>query len=439
MPSIFLRCRLDFPRPTLHLALLLGVFLALSGCATFSPKPAAEVPFLKRVQTQQKKSFRVSVAVLSTEESRQVFGVPLAKKGVQAVWLEIENEGENPAWFIPLSLDPEYFSPREVAFMHHGWFSKGTNRRIDEHFEDLHLGMWIGAGSRASGFVYTRLDRGAKFVNVELLGQEGELTHFGFTVEVPGRTFDYHKVNFRELYREDEIVSIDLEGLRQTLKDLPCCATDSKWELDGDPLNLVIVGSEDAVLSTFVRRGWDLTESLGAGSGWRTAWSTLFGSRYRTSPVSPLFLFGRRQDVAFQKARDSIHQRNHLRLWLAPLQYEGRLVWVGQISRDIGVRFTTLSPILTTHKIDPDVDEARIYLLQDLLASGYVQMFGNVEGVGAADPDAPKKNLTGDPYFTDGFRLVLFVNEETVPLDQVEVLEWGHPVRRKEIERERRK
>ena len=323
--------------------------------------------------------------------------------------------------------------------MHHGWFSKGTNRRIDEHFEDLHLGMWIGAGSRASGFVYTRLDRGAKFVNVELLGQEGELTHFGFTVEVPGRTFDYHKVNFRELYREDEIVSIDLEGLRQTLKDLPCCTTDSKGERNGDPLNLVVVGSEDAVLSTFVRRGWDLTESLGAGSGWRTAWSTLFGSRYRTSPVSPLFLFGRRQDVAFQKARDSIHQRNHLRLWLAPLQYEGRLVWVGQISRDIGVRFTTLSPILTTHKIDPDVDEARIYLLQDLLASGYVQMFGNVEGVGAADPDAPKKNLTGDPYFTDGFRLVLFVNEETVPLDQVEVLEWGHPVRRKEIERERRK
>jgi hypothetical protein len=43
-------------------------------------------------------------------------------------------------------------------------------------------------------------------------------------------------------------------------------------------------------------------------------------------PVSPLNLFGRKQDIALQKARKDIHQRNHLRLWLAPFRVEGEEV-----------------------------------------------------------------------------------------------------------------
>ena len=76
--------------------------------------------------------------------------------------------------------------------------------------------------------------------------------------------------------------------------------------------------------------------------------------------MSDLYLFGRPQDLALQKARDNIHQRNHLRLWLSPMRYHGKQVWVGQISRDIGSRLTIHSPTFTTHKIDPDVDEARV-------------------------------------------------------------------------------
>ena len=36
--------------------------------------------------------------------------------------------------------------------------------------------------------------------------------------------------------------------------------------------------------------------------------------------MSDLYLFGRPQDLALQKARDNIHQRNHLRLWLSPMR-----------------------------------------------------------------------------------------------------------------------
>ena len=123
-------------------------------------------------------------------------------------------------------------------------------------------------------------------------------------------------------------------------------------------------------------------------------------------PVSPMWLFGRREDVALQKPTSTISQRNHLRLWLTPLRYQGQSVFVGQISRDIGVEFTDKSWYLTTHKIDPDVDFDRDYLLQDMLLSGAVARFGFVAGVGVSTPEAPRTNLTGDPYFTDGLRLV---------------------------------
>jgi len=52
-----------------------------------------------------------------------------------------------------------------------------------------------------------------------------------------------------------------------------------------------------------------------------------------------------------------VNLRNHMRLWRAPVNLNSTPVWVGQISRDIGVHLT--SKTITTHKIDPDVDGAR--------------------------------------------------------------------------------
>ena len=93
--------------------------------------------------------------------------------------------------------------------------------------------------------------------------------------------------------------------------------------------------------------------------------------------MSDLYLFGRAQDLALQKARDNIHQRNHLRLWLSPMRYHGKQVWVGQISRDIGSRLTIHSPTFTTHKIDPDVDEARAALSEDMAYSQNLAKIGS--------------------------------------------------------------
>jgi len=105
---------------------------------------------------------------------------------------------------------------------------------------------------------------------------------------------------------------------------------------------------------------------------------------------------------------------------------------VGQVSRDIGVKATSKSPTLTTHVIDPNVDEAREYLLQGLLHQNAVEWFAMVRGVGAASHEQPARNLADDPYFTDGMRVAIGVSHEPIPEWQALDLDWNEstdPVR----------
>ena len=131
------------------------------------------------------------------------------------------------------------------------------------------------------------------------------------------------------------------------------------------------------------------------------------------------------QDIALQKARQTVDERNHLRLWRAPVNFKGMPVWVGQISRDIGVVFS--SKTIVTHKIDPVVDEARFYVLLDLAASQYLERAGFTKGVGYTSPKSPRYNYTKDSYFTDGLRLVVFLGEQVVPFDKIHWQDWEHP------------
>ncbi|MGD8952645.1 MAG: LssY C-terminal domain-containing protein, partial [Desulfobacterales bacterium] len=176
-----------------------------------------------------------------------------------------------------------------------------------------------------------------------------------------------------------------------------------------------------------VRRGWHATEVIWSRAILRTIKSFIKGERYRYSPISPLYVYGRRQDIGWQKARSTIHERNHMRFWLSPIRYRGQKVFVGQISRDIGVKLTLKSPTILTHVIDPDVDEARRYLVEDLAYSQALARHGYVKGVGVVTREEPKMNLMGDPFYTDGLRVVLFFEPRPYSLSEIEFLEWEIP------------
>ena len=291
-------------------------------------------------------------------------------------------------------------------------------------FDSLQFRNPIPPGATVSGFVLTNLDEGIKVVDVDLIAR-GDARSFTFVAVDPSFKATSLRVNFDELYRSDELIHVDDENaLRTLLERLPCCVTNADGTANGDPLNLVVVGNRADFLAALVRRQWHPTEVIWSGSLWRTVRSFLQGSRYRYSPISSLYLYGRPQDIATQKARASIHERNHARFWLSPIRFRGKEVYVGQISRDIGVKFTLKSPTISTHAIDPDIDESRRYLVEDLLYSQALHRIGFVKGVGASSKTEPRRNLMADPYYSDGLRAVMFFEPRPSSLSQLEVLDW---------------
>jgi hypothetical protein len=364
------------------------------------------------------------VAVPSDEEAERLFGVPLAEHGIQPVYLAIVNETQSTYWFAPVGVDPDYFTPLEVANRARYFFSAATNERMRAHLLESAITVHIGPGERTNGFLFTNLDRGLKAVNVDLIGPK-RLVQFFFTLGVANVKAEYRAVDPETLYAPAEIRDVSESELRSALEAMPCCATTEDGRGTEDPLNFVVIGHASEVLPSFVRAGWHVSEVLRPRSALETFWSYFFASQYKYAPISPIYLFGRHQDLALQKARETARERNHLRVWRSPLRCAGEPVWIGQISRDIGLTFSWKS--FVGHEVDPDVDEARYYLVQDLLRSQGVVRFGFVKGVGAATAEDPHRMSDGTPFVTDGLRLVLWLARGPVPLNQIQALGWEKP------------
>jgi LssY C-terminus len=418
--------RLVWPIPLVWGLLLSVLWLVLSGCAASAPPQSVAHSFDQHAHTQRDEHVRVRVRVLSAEECVAVFGVPLYEVGVQPVWLSIENDDRVPYMLLDVTIDAQKFSPLEAAYRSHRWLSPARNRELDRRFLDQEMTRLIPPGAAVSGFVYTNLDLGAKEVQVLLIGP-GREKRLTFLLVAPGLPTRFDEVDFTALSRADRRPAYDLGSLRPVLEGLPCCTTNADGSHPGDPVNLVLIGDIDELLTAFIDRQWDMTEKLQVRSAWHEVKAFLFGTAYRYAPFSPLYLYGRRQDLALQKARQTITARNHLRLWLAPMTSDGKPVWLGQISRDIGVRFTLRTWDLVTHLIDPHVDGARDYLVQDLLFSKRIVRLGYVRGGPPAPLTSPRQNLTGDPYITDGLRAVLEFSAEPVQLSALQKLDWAWP------------
>jgi hypothetical protein len=407
----------------------------------YTPHPD-ENSFLHRAEVRRDDDLVVRVSVLDDRESERFFGVPLARRGIQPVWLEITNKGAQPYRLRLASLDPNYYPPLEAAFANHFHIgrrlvgfgllalyffpllillpfkvlgARAANRRMNSFFEEHGIGSGlIRPGNQLAGFVFSSLDEGTKQFSLRLVGAAG-VKDFAFSIPVPGLRVDHHSKQFDAHPNSLEAVECDEAELRKRLQALPRSTANKRGTAEGDPLNLVAIGDFSTILNGFGAR-WDETETISLKSCWQTFKAFSFHSRYRYSPVSSLYVSGRSQDFALQKARQTINERLHLRLWITPLRFKGKPVWIGQISRDIGVRLTLKTWNLTTHKIDPHVDDARDYVLDDLMEAGRVTLVAYVAGAEAADRTAPRHNLTGDPYFTDGLRAVaLFSETRTSP------------------------
>ena len=119
-------------------ALLVAIIAGSCATGTFERPAGFDDGALRaRAETVTEEGVRVSAAIPSREEIDAIFGVDLTSKSIQPIWLEIQNDTDRRLHFLRTGLDPEYFAPREVAFLFYGSLSDEGRRQLDEHLEAL--------------------------------------------------------------------------------------------------------------------------------------------------------------------------------------------------------------------------------------------------------------------------------------------------------------
>jgi hypothetical protein len=183
------------------------------------------------------------------------------------------------------------------------------------------------------------------------------------------------------------------------LADAPKTTLTSQW-IPGDPLNVGLIGGEEEVVKAMHAAGWSPADPITLKSSVRIATSVVFKRPDPDAPVSGLYLFGRRQDLAFEKAvGGNARHRHHVRFWRwTAADRAGQPLWIGSATFDISVGFSHLTGQVT-HHIAADIDAERHSLIEDLIAAGWLSRTYQVTGVGAT---IAGRNGGGDRYFTDG-------------------------------------
>ncbi len=171
----------------------------------------------------------------------------------------------------------------------------------------------------------------------------------------------------------------------------------------GDPVNLAFMGEEAALHEAMERAGWTLADPVTLRSSLRIVTSTLTRRSYHRAPVSPLFLFSRMQDFAYQQEVDgNPAQRHHVRFWRCPddwpLPGGRRVEWLaaGTFDSSVGLSLFTLQ---VTHRIDADTDVERDHIVGSLLAADPTIRVETIEDFSTS---YHARNGGGDSIRTDG-------------------------------------
>ena len=180
----------------------------------------------------------------------------------------------------------------------------------------------------------------------------------------------------------------DVPGITQTADGIP-----------GDPLNVAFVGTESQINAIMKAAGWYTAEPLGLRSDLKIAADTVLKRADDRAPVSNLYLFGRKEDLAFeQPVGGNPRKRNHVRYWKTDKLDAGRPYWIGSATYDerVGLSDTTGQ---ITHHIAADVDAERDHLFEDLTRTGDLTDAYFVDNF---HKSREGRNGGGDRWHTDG-------------------------------------
>jgi hypothetical protein len=199
----------------------------------------------------------------------------------------------------------------------------------------------------------------------------------------------------------------DRAALITHLDRLPRRVTDASGH-PGDPLNFVLIGPYQAVKAALSAAHWSVADERKLPAAVHAVLATWAHENYVQMPMSKLYCFGRVQDFGYELAKPIkvAASRHHFRLWLVPWQANGRNVWIGAATHDIGFTKDHRNGHLT-HKIDANVDDERDFLLHSLAKDDVT------DSPFYFTPLAPVReayNASGDRFYSDGRVLVVSLN-----------------------------
>ena len=183
--------------------------------------------------------------------------------------------------------------------------------------------------------------------------------------------------------------------------------------ISGDPLNVGLIGTKQEVVRAMLTAGWQPADRTTLRTSMHLAAAVVFNHVYETAPVSNLYVWGKREDLAFERPVDGkARQRHHVRFWKAnDLGTQQRPLWIGAATFDRGVGVSHYTGKVT-HHIKADIDAERDRLFEDLSAARQLDKIFEVTGVG---PTLLGRNGGGDRYFTDGEVKVGLVSTDNIP------------------------
>ena len=170
--------------------------------------------------------------------------------------------------------------------------------------------------------------------------------------------------------------------------------------ISGDPLNIGFVGTTAEVVQALLAAGWHPADPITLRSSVGIAKSVLLKDSYPTAPVSNLYLWGRKQDLAFElPIGNNAKTRHHVRLWQSNnLNADSRPLWLGSATFDQSVELSHRTGQIT-HHIDADIDEERDNVIKSIDLTHQIAQLYQVTGIGATWVG---RNGGGDRYYTDG-------------------------------------
>lgn len=175
-----------------------------------------------------------------------------------------------------------------------------------------------------------------------------------------------------------------------------------------DPVNLALRGSEKELVDAMHAAGWHEADPITLQTSWRTVVATVRRQSYPNAPVSDLFVFGRKQTLAFQKEVDgNPAKRHHVRFWhldkdvYLPGGYD--VDWVAAATYDDAVGFSMFT-LQVTHSIDGDVDAERDFLVDTIRGAKRAE---KIQKISRFFPNYKHRNGGGHSYFTDGSMVIV--------------------------------